>query len=98
MNFLGKSLKAMVRIQNCFIPEPDPVFWGLQCHVEPDPNCFICYYRGQRKFFILDPSGKISIVHDSDIGSGYGTMRIRIQTMLFGCFYSDLLQKNSLFL
>ena len=44
-------------------------------------------------FFILDPSGRISIVHDSDLGSGYGTMRIRIQTMLFDCFYSDLLQK-----
>ena len=71
------------------------LFWGLQCHVETDPNCFICYYRGRRKTknFILDPSGRISIVHDSDLGSGYGTMRIRIQTMLFDCFYSDLLQK-----
>ena len=44
-------------------------------------------------FFILDPSGRISIVHDSDLGSGYGTMRIRIQTMLIDCFYSGLLQK-----
>ena len=71
------------------------LFWGLQCHVETDPNCFICYYRGRRKTknFILDPSGRISIVHDSDLGSGYGTMRIRIQTMLIDCFYSGLLQK-----
>ena len=59
---------------------------------------FYLLLQETKEIFIPDPSRKISIVHDSDPGSGCGTMRIRIQTMLFGCFYSDLLQKNSLFL
>ena len=54
---------------------------------------FYLLLQETKEIFIPDPSRKISIVHDSDPGSGCRTMRIRIQTMLFDCFYSDLLQK-----
>ena len=73
-------------------------FWGVAVPCGTGSKLFYLLLQETKEIFIPDPSRKISIVHDSDPGSGCGTMRIRIQTMLFGCFYSDLLQKNSLFL
>ena len=95
VEFVGKKFVGNGADSKLFHSGTGSGFLGVAVPCGTGSKLFYLLLQETKEIFIPDLSRKISIVHDSDPGSGCGTMRIRIQTMLFGCFYSDLLQKNS---